>query len=197
LFSENLTDALTLVLEPAVDSGLSSAPFTSASSSNPLDVSIQRSKSKPKTSSSLVSFLTPRKNKSKVQAPAEPQTLSQDGSKVVASEPFAPHYQQTRDIVVEPFIVPLPSQSSSLWTPTQTSTWESVEEDVFSAGSQWGGGNIKDIEKLDDHKDQQSPSQITLSHLLDNVVVLEECIKELVAIVQARRSLGIDSLRYV
>ena len=197
LFSENLTDALTLVLEPAVDSGLSSTPFTSGSSSNPSDVSIQRSKPKPKTSSSLVSFLTPRKNKSKAQAPAEPQTLSQDGSKVAASGPFAPHYQQTREIVVEPFIVPLPSQSASLWTPVQTSTWGSVEEDVFSAGSQWGGGNIQNIEKLDDHKDQHSPAQITLSHLLDNVVVLEECIKELVAVVQARRSLGIDSLKYV
>jgi hypothetical protein len=194
LFSENLTDALTLVLEPAVDSGLSSAPFTSAASLNPSDVSVQRSKSKPKTSSSLVSFLTPRKNKSKAQAPAEPQTSSQDGSKAFASGPFAPHYQQTRDIVVEPFVVLLPSQLASLWTPIQTSTWGSVEDDVFSAGSQWGEVNI---EKLDDHEDQHSPAHITLSHLLDNVVVLEECIKELVAIVQARRSLGIDSLRYV
>ena len=197
LFSENLTDALTLVIEPAVDPGLLSAPLTSASSSNPPDASTQRSKSKPKTSSSLVSFLTPRKNRSKAQAPAETQSPSQDDSKGVASGPFAPHYQQTRDIVVEPFVVPLPSQSASLWAPVQTSTWGSVEEDVFSAGSQWGEVNIKNVEKSDDHNDQHPPTRITLSHLLDNVVVLEECIKELVAIVQARRSLGIDSLRYV
>lgn len=194
LFSENLTDALTLVLEPAVDSGFSNAPFTLVSSSNSSDVSIQqRSKSKPKTSSSLVSFLTPRKNKSKAQAP---QTPPRDGIKIVASGPFTPHYQQTRDIVVEPFVVPLPSHSPSLWAPTQTSTWGSDEEDVFSAGSQWGGVNVENVEKSDEHKDQRSP-HITLSHLLDNVVVLEECIKELVAIIQARRSLGIDSLRYV
>ena len=197
LFSENLTDALTLALEPAVDLGLSNARSTLVSSSNPSDTSIQRPKSKPKTSSSLVSFLTPRKNKSKAQMPVEAQTPSRDESKNVASRPFAPHYQQTRDIVVEPFIVPLPFESSSMWAPTQTSTWGSDEEDVFSAGSQWGGVSVKNVEGLDDHKDQQSPTRITLSHLLDNVVILEECIKELVAIVQARRSLGIDSLRYV
>ena len=197
LFSENLTDALTLVLEPAVDPGLLSAPSAPVSSPNPSDMSTQRTKSKPKTSSSLVSFLTPRKNKSKAQAPAESQTPSREGSKVVASRPFGPHYQQTRDIIVEPFVVPLPSESSSLWTPSQTSSWGPDEEDVFSAGSQWGGGNVKNVEGLDDHKDQHSPAHVTLSHLLDNVVILEECIKELVAIVQARRSLGIDSLRYV
>ena len=193
LFSENLTDALTIVLEPAVDPGLSSAPSNSVSSS---DTNIQRAKSKPKTSSSLVSFLTPRKSKSRAQAPAEPQTPPRDGSKVTASRPFAPHYQQTRDIVVEPFIVPHPSKSSNLWTPTQSSTWGSDEEDVFSAGSRWGGVNVKSVEQSGD-EDQHLPTHITLSHLLDNVVVLEECIKELVAIVQARRSLGIDSLRYV
>lgn len=197
LFSENLTDALTLVLEPAVDSGLLGATSNSVSSSNPSDLNTQRPKSKSKTSSSLVSFLTPRKNKSKAQVPSEPQTPSRDGSKVVASRPFAPHYQQTRDIVVEPFVAPLPSESSSFWTPFQTSSWGSDEEDVFSAGSQWGGANAKNVEGLDDHKDQHWPTHITLSHLLDNVVILEECIKELVAIVQARRSLGIDSLRYV
>lgn len=193
LFSENLTDALTIVLEPAVDPGLSSAPSNSVSSS---DTNIQRAKSKPKTSSSLVSFLTPRKSKSRAQAPAEPQTPPRDGSKVTASRPFAPHYQQTRDIVVEPFIVPHPSESSNLWTPTQSSTWGSDEEDVFSAESRWGGVNVKSVEQSGD-EDQHLPTHITLSHLLDNVVVLEECIKELVAIVQARRSLGIDSLRYV
>lgn len=197
LFSENLTDALTLVLEPAIDSGLSSAPSTSVSSSNPSDTSTQRPKSKPKASSSLVSFLTPRKNKWKTQAPPESQPPSGDGSKVDASRPFAPHYQQTRAVVVEPFVVPLPSESSSLWTPSQTPSWGSEEEDVFSTGNRWGRVNAKDVEGLDDHEDQHSPAHITLSHLLDNVVILEECIKELVAIVQARRSLGFDSLRYV
>lgn len=38
---------------------------------------------------------------------------------------------------------------------------------------------------------------ITLSLLLDDVVILEERIKELVATVDARRNLGIDLIRYI
>lgn len=39
-------------------------------------------------------------------------------------------------------------------------------------------------------------TEISLSMLLNNVVILEETIKELVAIMQVRRSLGIDEIRY-
>ncbi|ORZ01266.1 Retinoic acid induced 16-like protein-domain-containing protein [Syncephalastrum racemosum] len=40
-------------------------------------------------------------------------------------------------------------------------------------------------------------TEITLSMLLNNVVILEEAIKELVAIMQVRRSLGIDQVQYL
>ncbi|KAI7907666.1 Retinoic acid induced 16-like protein-domain-containing protein [Cokeromyces recurvatus] len=40
-------------------------------------------------------------------------------------------------------------------------------------------------------------TEITLSMLLNNVVILEETIKELVALIQVRRSLGIDKISYV
>ena len=40
-------------------------------------------------------------------------------------------------------------------------------------------------------------TEITLSMLLNNVVILEETIKELVALMQVRRSLGIDEISYV
>ncbi|CAG8526716.1 3013_t:CDS:2 [Acaulospora morrowiae] len=44
---------------------------------------------------------------------------------------------------------------------------------------------------------ESKPKEISLSTLLNNVVILEEAIKELVAIVQVRRSLGIDEVRYL
>ncbi|CAG8498532.1 10297_t:CDS:2, partial [Ambispora gerdemannii] len=44
---------------------------------------------------------------------------------------------------------------------------------------------------------ETKPKEITLSSLLNNVVILEEAVKELVAIVQVRRSLGIDEVRYL
>ncbi|RCH90590.1 hypothetical protein CU098_002398, partial [Rhizopus stolonifer] len=40
-------------------------------------------------------------------------------------------------------------------------------------------------------------TEITISMLLNNVVILEESIKELVALIQVRRSLGIDQVAYV
>ena len=54
-------------------------------------------------------------------------------------------------------------------------------------------------EEEEDDSDDEEPkvAHVTLSLLLDNVVILEESIKELVAIIHARRSLGIDSIRYL
>ncbi|KAG0167668.1 hypothetical protein DFQ28_005846 [Apophysomyces sp. BC1034] len=39
--------------------------------------------------------------------------------------------------------------------------------------------------------------EITISMLLNNVVILEEAIKEIVALIQVRRSLGIDKIQYI
>ncbi|CEI86930.1 hypothetical protein RMCBS344292_01353 [Rhizopus microsporus] len=46
-------------------------------------------------------------------------------------------------------------------------------------------------------KRHDKSTEITLSMLLNNVVILEESIKELVALMQVRRSLGIDEVAYV
>ncbi|KAI6036595.1 Retinoic acid induced 16-like protein-domain-containing protein [Pisolithus microcarpus] len=183
LFSENLTDALTVVLEavveppqPKLESSISSRPETPP-----------HSKSKPRNS--LVSFFTPRKNKAKPHGPAEHQPAPTNESKPTAvSSPFTLHYRRTTDVVVEPFVVPIPP---SLWTPAKSSGWTIDEEDVFG-GSHWSGKKQTAEEAA-----ERSTTRVTLSHLLDNVVILEECIKELVAIIQVRRSLGIDAVRYV
>ncbi|KAH7916072.1 Retinoic acid induced 16-like protein-domain-containing protein [Hygrophoropsis aurantiaca] len=194
LFSENLTDALTLALEPTPDptSNTKSAPIPTNSPQTP-----QRPKSKPKTSSSFVSFLTPKKSKAAKSStiPSEPTTPPKTGSKSIAASPFGPHYQQTRDIVVEPFVAPVPQ--AGLWTPAKTSKWTDDEEDVFTAG--WGEdkSDNRGATQAEEHNDGEAATHVTLSHLLDNVVILEECIKELVAIIHARRSLGIDSVRYL
>ncbi|KAG1756798.1 Retinoic acid induced 16-like protein-domain-containing protein [Suillus paluster] len=191
LFSENLTDALTLSLEPVQDTVL--PPSGSWDVVHTPDTPPQRPKPKPKTSA-LVSFLTPRKSKSTAsKASSEPTTPPRTNSKNAAASPFAPHYQRTRDIVVEPFVAPVPQ--SGAWTSAQPSKWNADEDDVFSAGSQWGGHTVAPPEG--GNSTEEKATQVTLSQLLDNVVVLEECIKELVAIIHARRSLGIDLVRYV
>ena len=191
LFSENLTDALTLALE------LTDEPSSTSTALEPP----QRPKPKASASaaSSLVSFLTPKKNK-----PAKPSVFSEPstpprggGNKNVSASPFGSHYQQTGSIVVEPFVAPVPA--SSPWTPAKSTKWNPDEEDVFSSG--WGErtGEPRPLDRDDDEAGGRTGkfANVTLSQLLDNVVILEESIKELVAIIHARRSLGIDSVRYL
>lgn len=182
LFSENLTDALNLALDITNDPQLS----------KPVSEVVQKPKTKPKpsASSSFVAFLTPKKSRpAKPAAPPEPSTPPQKlVSKSVSASPFGAHYQHTGSVTVEPFVAPVPS--SGPWTPAKSKNWPVMEDDVFGSG--W-------MEKVEEsHQDKTAlMSSVTLSQLLDNVVILEENIKELVAIIHARRSLGIDSLRYL
>ncbi|KAF9464685.1 Retinoic acid induced 16-like protein-domain-containing protein [Collybia nuda] len=191
LFSENMTDALTFALD-LTDEAM---PIVGLTAEHP-----PQPKPKPKASaSSFVSFLTPKKNRAaKAPPPSEPSTPSRDmRSKSVAS-PFGQHYQHTGSIVVEPFLAPVPT--SSLWAPARSvADWNADEEDVFTS-SGWGdriGDPQPGSRYHNDEKKLNKLSHVTLSQLLDNVVILEESIKELVAIIHARRSLGIDSIRYL
>ena len=183
LFSENLADALTLALELDDEKNATSTP----------EVLTHRPKQKSK--STLVSFLTPKKNRTKASSiPSEPATPPTGINKHIPVSPFGPHYERTGAIVVEPFIAPVPP--SSPWTPARSTKWNADEEDVFTSASQWGqepAARFRD----DDDDERAKKAKVTLSQLLDNVVILEESIKELVAIIHARRSLGIDSVRYL
>lgn len=191
LFSENLTDALTLALEPESIATPKPAPVTTAPERPP--------RARTSTSSSLLSLFTPRKSKTAAQAASTPEPSTP--SKRIEASPFAPHYKQTSAVVIEPYTAPIPASSS--WTPVKPKKWDRDAEDVFASsgwgGSSEGGGRVdSDDEQANDNDEQSGGSKrITLSHLLDNVVVLEESLKELAAIIQARRSLAIDSIRYV
>jgi len=198
LFSENLTDALSLALEVANETP--KTPATSLFVPAPPTPS-QSTKPKPKstTTSSFVSFLTPKKNKptpsKAVSLMSEPSTPSRGANKTVAASPFGSHYQQTRDITVEPFVAS--TESSGPWIPAKSSKWIRDDDDPFS--NQWGEKEPSHQRPEDEGRSDQTgkTANVTLSQLLDNVVILEESIKELVAIIHARRSLGIDSVRYL
>ncbi|CAA7271711.1 unnamed protein product [Cyclocybe aegerita] len=183
LFSENLTDALNLALETDEPKMVKPTPQP-----------VQKPK-KPKqsASSSFVSFLTPKKNKPIKRAPKpEPSTPPRNSvPKSVSASPFGSHYQHTGSVKVEPFVAPVPD--SGPWTPAKSKKWAIPEEDVF--GSVWTDKSQSQQDKKQEEPEKLPP--VTLSQLLDNVVILEESIKELVAIIHARRSLGIDSLRYL
>ncbi|KIP09146.1 hypothetical protein PHLGIDRAFT_103418 [Phlebiopsis gigantea 11061_1 CR5-6] len=189
LFSENMTDALTLALD--VESNV----FTKLISPSPAAETAARPKPKSKPSS-FVSFLTPRKRPTK-QGSLD-ATVPRARHSGLEASPFAPHYQKTGAIVVEPYLAPAPSDGP--WTPPQPKKWSADEADVLASSGQWGEGGFSQQERqpaAEREEGQPKVAHVTLSQLLDNVVILEECMKELVAIMHARRSLGIDSVRYL
>ncbi|KAF8575555.1 hypothetical protein K439DRAFT_1419710 [Ramaria rubella] len=187
LFSENLNDALSLALE------LSDEKYTPARipSNTP-------TRPKPKAkSSSFVSFLTPKKKTTTtrdVTTPSEPTTPPR--RKVIAASPFGSHYQETGAIAVQPLVASLPSTGP--WSPAKKTNWSMEDDDVFTASAQWSD-ELPDRrpEPMEDSESGPAVTKVTLSQLLDNVVILEESIKELTAIIHARRSLGIDSISFV
>lgn len=186
LFSENLTDALQITLddEPA-------APM------RPAHVETPMKPKRPSATSAIASFLTPKK--SRPRPAQEPTTPQRSPPKAIPPpSPFGTHYQQTSSITVEPIVAPVPF--TALWTPSKKQSWDTMEEDVFSSG--WGDRSDRSLGStgFDDDEEVEEvyrPQTVTLSQLLDNVVILEESIKELVAIIHARRSLGIDAIRYL
>ncbi|KAI7907737.1 Retinoic acid induced 16-like protein-domain-containing protein, partial [Cokeromyces recurvatus] len=95
--------------------------------------------------------------------------------------PFALHAKRTREIRIQPLF---PSNFETE-RDEQILNMDEDNEDVFAPP-------INPSERRRINKSKEIP----LSMLLNNVVILEEMIKELVAIMQVRRSLGIDKIRY-
>ncbi|KAK2466927.1 hypothetical protein APHAL10511_001185 [Amanita phalloides] len=193
LFSENLTDALNLALDIGEEPIIPSAPAEAS----------VKAKTKPiiSASASLVSFLAPRKNKSvKSSNVLESNTPYKHENKNVSASPFGDHYRSTSSVVLEPFVAPAPS--SGPWMPHKPLKWNAAEEDVFNS-SNWNERPNESFNVFPSEETRRMETAgkrtttVTLSRLLDNVVILEECIKELVSVIHARRSLGIDSVRYL
>lgn len=88
--------------------------------------------------------------------------------------------------MVEPPIADLPEDGP--WASTRSAKWSGIEEDVFGS---WDDGMVQRRGGNDKAKARNTRS---LSELLDNVVILEECVKELAGVIEARGCLGIDPI---
>ncbi|KAG9047004.1 hypothetical protein FS837_003240 [Tulasnella sp. UAMH 9824] len=215
LFSENLNDALNLTLD--VDQQLDLSKLT-LNPTTPVKPSTQPATPpatvtpKPKSKggmSFMPSFLTPKKKSGSAQGEQSSTPARKRTSGEIPASPFVPHYQRTVAVEVQAYSAPPPSEGP--WSPEarkpkggfgsfslDNSGGFGADTDVFSTPDprmnpirEEGSGDESDNEREDTGK------TITLSQLLDNVVLLEEAIKELTAIVQARVSLGIDEVRYI
>jgi hypothetical protein len=191
LFSENLTDALTLALDLEDNTGPPNIHSPVAATPSVLE---GPSLSVPKRSGSLVSFLTPRKSKPVPSKTTQSGVTPMPTSSKTAARPFGSHYEHTGAVTVEPFEAPSPSEGP--WMPVRSLNFSAEEEDVFYSG--WED-RPRDTAKSSSQPEEpvQGPKTVTLSRLLDNIIILEESIKEMAAIMQARRALGIDAVRFI
>jgi hypothetical protein len=191
LFSENINDALSLSLSLDIASG--SAPMQLPLPGMPET----RPKNKP-AGSSFMSFLAPKKSRTPSGgagapsvAPVEPSTPQRGGSKVVPASPFGTHYQATSAVDLDGLAATEPAAGP--WSSAQKRKGVQVEDDVFTA---WKDSDGAEQEAQTEKGPKGGAKQVTLSQLLDNTVILEEFVKELAGIIQARRSLGIDAIRF-
>ncbi|CAO1618625.1 unnamed protein product [Jaminaea pallidilutea] len=86
-------------------------------------------------------------------------------------------------------------------SPKPAAQGESLSDDREQTESHKDGGPPVQVAYpgIDDDEEEEARRtrpRITLSHLLDNVVILEEFIKELTAILHVRRVMGIDAVRF-
>lgn len=207
LFTENINDALNLHFELSADATVARA--STGVKAAPLPPQNTPAKAAKITLASVTQFFTPSKKRSPrpiatttsgqhSQTPAK----NNHNASTMPMTPFSPHYEETSAIDIEPYVAPGPVTGP--WSPAGVhsgssqpslafSSFEGDGVDVFSAPPRTqSGGGAKNIDL-----ELQAAARVSLSQLLDNVVILEEAIKELAAILQVRRSIGIDPLRYV
>ncbi|KIY70901.1 hypothetical protein CYLTODRAFT_487668 [Cylindrobasidium torrendii FP15055 ss-10] len=143
-----------------------------------------------------------------IKASSRPGSISSSTAGEVYASPFVPHYRKTKGVRVEPLVVEQ-EKAPVFSTGAELGGFEDPE-DAFgekaakehrhvksgSVGS-WGDGVSWDSASGKKKGEGEGEMDVSLSHVLDNVVILEEGIKELVAIIHARRSLGVDAVRYL
>lgn len=95
--------------------------------------------------------------------------------------PLAVHARKTQTIRIQPLF---PSNFTNHYDGDSVLSLDEGDEDAFAP--------VSEHPSIQARKKRGANSEITLSMLLNNVVILEEAIKELIAVMQVRSSLGID-----
>jgi hypothetical protein len=193
LFSENMQDAIRIPFN--LDN--KGADIEKITASESLGTPTKRSKT------SFFSFLTPTR-----RTPVKGKREASDSGGSVrtgfrgrgpetstgAGDAFKEHYEGTRGRWVDPPVAE--NRLEGPWTSGNHGLhrWAGVEEDVFGVSGGWEEGTGMERSEHVVGDGERVRVQVRLSELLDNVVILEECVKELAAVIEARGCLGIDLL---
>ncbi|RUS17204.1 Retinoic acid induced 16-like protein-domain-containing protein [Endogone sp. FLAS-F59071] len=122
----------------------------------------------------LIGVPVPSPSTSLVSPAREPLALS-------PQSPLSVHARKTQNIRIQPLF------PSNFVTEPEEQILNLDEDDEDTFAPKTTPSRPKRVDKS---------TEISLSNILNNVVILEEAIKELVALVQVRRSLGIDEVLF-
>lgn len=117
-------------------------------------------------------------------------------------QPFSEHYRQTNSIMLE--VVPIETPSSLKQPSNLRDSSSDGEDEDEGNGPESPTRKTRNGKSLEEEVEQKKEKRsgvgvemTKLSRVLDNVVVLEEALKEIGAIVSGRKSLGIDPVRFL
>ncbi|GEM06120.1 retinoic acid induced 16-like protein family protein [Rhodotorula toruloides] len=153
---------------------------------------------------------TPSSRTSAPQAAVPARASEQQGT----ASPFAAHYRETGAITVEPVVVSTPARAQH--SRLAFSVSQSDDEDSTGPGYSPtkhissrtpvpanspgpSSPTTSSISPSGAHASAKNADVklVSLSTILDNVIVLEEFVKEIAAIVYVRRAIGIDAVSFV
>ncbi|TYJ58554.1 hypothetical protein B9479_000764 [Cryptococcus floricola] len=158
---------------------------------------------------------TPPKEPSTIPSPFPQPAFTSPAPPSQSAAPFKSHYDQTLQtlalphassgevIVQGPWAAPAPSYNVRHRRNRSVKDISMAGDDAFTQTT----GERDEIDELgelsmiageeDVGEEQKERKQVSLSMVLDNCVILEEFLKEVVAVVVARRSMGVDQVGYI
>ncbi|KAG0170589.1 hypothetical protein DFQ28_001909 [Apophysomyces sp. BC1034] len=161
-------------------------PSTSSSTQNgqskPQSFLVPPNPSKSLSSSTTAAAMAAAGSLVSLAAPSIISTTSTNNNPIMANplSPIAMHARKTQSMRIQPLF-------PSTFIEQEEPIIDLDEDDETTFAPKTNPSQSRRMDKS---------TEITLSMLLNNVVILEEAIKELVAIMQTRRSLGIDEILY-
>ncbi|KZP01225.1 hypothetical protein CALVIDRAFT_594730 [Calocera viscosa TUFC12733] len=153
------------------------------SPSEPLEPSAPSTPVKKPRYSGFVAYFSPSRARAASEAHVDTPIHSRQESREATL--LERHYRETRAVHLTPLKGVLPANGP--WSPARLKRPQPEHEEVSALA--WGGEREAPSGSKTPEREETTT---TLSELLDNVVVLEEALKEIAAVVQMRRVMGID-----
>ncbi|GAA5828168.1 hypothetical protein JCM11251_002618 [Rhodosporidiobolus azoricus] len=214
-FSPRRPSAAVHKRSPSSPANAYSTPTKSSSSSHTPRRPSQLRRSVSEESLALPATPTPASNGAGSNLAPPHGAAAKDGP----VSPFAAHYRQTGSLTVKPIVVTTPGSVNR----TRMADDEEEDEDHLGQGpsdsptkrlstvppaspsadrsprptSPSAGSTTSSSLPQEKKKRPTPPAAVSLSTVLDNVIVLEEFVKELAAIVYVRRAVGIDAVSFL